>query len=138
MKTSTNIVALLLRIVFGGLMIINHGWRKIMQFVSDKPIQFADPIGLGETTSLVLAAFAEVICCVLIVFGLFTRVATIPPILTMVIAIFFVHLSDPFKEIETALLFLSGYVAIAMIGPGHFSFDSLWQSKRKSRINATQ
>lgn len=106
-------------------MLVNHGWGKLMRFFGDDPIKFADPIGIGENASLVLATFAEVLCAVLIIVGLFTRLATIPLIVTMAVAIFFVHLSDPFKQMESAIVFLSGYLAIAALGSGRFSIDGI-------------
>jgi len=116
---------LLLRVTFGGLMLINHGWGKMMKFFGDDPIKFADPIGMGETASLALAVFAEVLCAVLIILGFLTRWATIPLITTMLVAIFIVHISDPFKKMEMAILYLIPYIVIWINGAGKYSVDAL-------------
>ncbi|HAD97241.1 MAG TPA: DoxX family protein [Cryomorphaceae bacterium] len=114
---------LLLRITFGGIM-ITHGWPKALKLVSDwGHIEFADPMGIGATASLILAVFAELVCAVLVVIGYKTRLATIPLIITMVIAAFVIHAKDPFGNKEMAILYLGAYLAIALLGPGKWSAD---------------
>ena len=119
-----DIALLLLRLTFGGLMLINHGWKKMLKFFGDDPIQFADPLGLGDTTSLALAVFAEVVCAVLVMIGLFTRWAVVPLIITMLVAIFIVHIDDPFKKMESAILFLVPYICLLLAGAGRYSLDA--------------
>jgi putative oxidoreductase len=41
----------------------------------------------------------------------------------MFVAAFIVHLSDPFARKEKAILFLIGFIAIMMMGPGKYSID---------------
>ena len=125
MKNQLDIGLLLLRVAFGGLMLINHGWGKMMNLLGDDPIQFADPIGVGETASLALTVFAEVVCAALVAIGFLTRWAIIPLIITMLVAIFIVHISDPFKKMEMAILYLIPYVVLWMKGAGKYSVDAL-------------
>jgi putative oxidoreductase len=125
-----DLALLILRVTFGAFMIINHGWGKLMKFFADAPLKFGDPLGVGVTTSLSLAVFAEVFCAALLVIGLFTRWATIPLIITMAVAAFVVHAGDSFKEIEKALLFLLAYVSILLAGPGTYSLDSVIEQRR--------
>ena len=42
----------------------------------------------------------------------------------MLVAVFIVHLGEPFKSFEKALLFLVGFVVIILVGPGKYSFDN--------------
>ena len=58
-KKLYNTVLLLVRIVVA-IFMLTHGLKKYMMLFSGGPIEFANPIGLGETTTLVLAVFAEV------------------------------------------------------------------------------
>lgn len=125
---SNDIALLLLRITFGGLMIINHGWGKMMRLFGEGPIKFADPIGLGPEISLYLTVFAEVICGVLLIIGLFTRYATIPLIITMLVALFVIHGDDPFGDKEGALVFLIPYICLLIAGPGEYSVDKRFRS----------
>ena len=127
---NTDIAALLLRVCFGFTMLYSHGWGKFMKLLGDRPIKWADPIGLGPEISLALASFAEVFCAGAIIIGLFTRLATIPLIVTMAVAVFVVHLDDPFKKLEMPIMYLVAYIAIMLIGSGRFSFDHLFRKKK--------
>ena len=126
MKASNNsdIALLILRIAMGGLMAIHHGWGKAVKLFTGNPEKFADPIGLGSPVSLGLASFAELICAVLIVLGWYTRWAVMPLIITMFVAVFVVHIDDPFKKMELGLIYLSGYMVIGLMGPGWYSLDA--------------
>lgn len=121
----TEIALLLLRLTFGGLMLVNHGLPKMQKLMAGGEIKFADPIGIGMEASLYLAVFAEVICAFLLIIGAFTRFATVPLIITMLVAIFIVHGGDPFGDIEGALLFLMPYICLLITGAGWYSVDSL-------------
>ena len=103
---------------------IPHGYKKLLNF-ANKSSTFTDPFNIGSTTSMALAVFAEFFCAVLIVLGLMTRLACIPLIIAMSVAVFIAHKGDFFKEGETASLFLFGFVALLFAGPGKFSMDRL-------------
>ncbi len=122
---STDVILLLLRITFGGLMLVNHGWGKMGKFFADAPIKFGDPLGIGMEATLGLAVFSEVICAGLLVFGLFTRWAAIPLVVTMLVAVLIVHGADPLAKKEMAILYLIPYFALAWKGAGQYSLDYL-------------
>lgn len=128
-KKNIDLALLILRITFGGSMIIGHGWGKLMRLFSGEPIEFGDPYGLGPATSLILATFAEFLCAALLILGLFTRWVTVPLIITMLTAIFMVHLGDPYSRVEKAILFLAPYIAILLSGPGAYSLDAVWRNR---------
>ena len=120
-KNFPDLALLILRLGASGLM-LTHGIPKInMLFAS--PIQFADPIGVGQTLSLIFALLGEVVAPILIIIGFKTRIATIPAIITMAVAAFIVHAKDPIDVKEKALLFLICFVAIFLAGPGKYSAD---------------
>ena len=114
---------LLLRVTFGGLMLINHGLGKLDKLMAGGEIKFASVFGMGPEMSLGLAVFAEVLCAAMVVFGLLTRMAVVPLIITMIIAAFVIHGDDPFKKMEMALLYLVPYLVIFWQGAGKFSID---------------
>lgn len=119
---NSHIGLLILRLFSGGLMLV-HGVPKLMNLFTQSPIQFPDPIGVGATVSLALAVFSEFICAVLIILGFKTRWATIPLIITMAVAGFVVHFSDPFGRKEKAILYLVMYVTLFFTGAGKYSVD---------------
>lgn len=114
---------LLLRLVGGGTMLIAHGLPKFMKLWHGDTVGFIDPLGVGDSVSLALAVFAEVICAFLVTIGLKTRLAVIPLIITMVVAFFVIHSSDPFMQKELAFIYLAIYLTIFMTGPGWYSVD---------------
>ncbi len=129
MKNLNDIGLLILRLVFGGFMLFGHGWGKMMKLFTGDPNQFADPFGLGAPFSLGLTAFAEVACALFIVLGLFTRWATAPLIITMLVAAFIIHGADPFGKKELAFVYLAAYTVLAFTGPGNYSLDKIVRNK---------
>ncbi len=119
--SSQNIALALLRIGFSGLM-LTHGTDKFLNLLKGN-FQFADPIGLGETTTLVLAVLAEFVCPLFLIVGYKTRWATVLPILAMLVAACVVHLHDPMTNKEHPLLYLNGFLVIAVFGAGKYSVD---------------
>lgn len=128
-KNSRDFGFLLLRLFVGGMM-FTHGWAKISAF-STLADTFPDPIGIGSTASLILMIFAEAGCSLLLVLGVFTRLAVLPLIFGMCVAGFVVHSGDPFQAKELALLYLSIYIVIFFIGAGRFSLDYFFTHKVK-------
>jgi putative oxidoreductase len=125
-----NIWLLLLRIGVGAFM-LTHGVPKLMKLLGGD-LTFADPFGLGAGVSLVLIVFAEALCSIFIFVGLGTRLASIPLIITMLVATFIQHADDPFGRKELALLYLLIYVTLLVLGSGKYSIDALI-SKNKRR-----
>lgn len=121
---SLDFALLLLRGVIS-IFILSHGLVKLNTLLSGAEIQFGDPIGLGVKTSFYLTIFAEVICSILLFLGLATRLALIPLIVTMVVAVFVVHMPDGFSKQELAGLYLLVFVFLLFSGAGRFSVDSL-------------
>lgn len=123
-----NFVLLLLRFAVGILM-LTHGLGKFSALFGDGPIQFPDPIGVGATASLALAVFSEVFCSILLIFGIGTRLAAIPLLITMLVAALIVHANDGIGRQELPLLYSTIYFVIAMTGAGKISIDHWIYSK---------
>lgn len=119
---SLSFAALVLRIGAGSLMLVNHGLDKLMHF-AEKASRFADPFGIGTTTSLSMVLFAEFFCAVFIILGLFTRIACIPLIIAMSVALFYAHNGDFFGKGEMAALYLTCFITLLFTGPGKVSLD---------------
>ena len=120
---SVSLMLLCLRVLFGGLMMW-HGILKIENFVSLVD-NFPNPIGLGSRFSLYLAIFAEVICSAAVIVGAFYRLALIPLICTMGVAMIIVHNGQSFAAKELALIFMSMFVLMFCMGAGEYSLDNI-------------
>jgi putative oxidoreductase len=123
---------LFFRIIIGAFM-LTHGYSKLLYLFSGEEIEFLDFLGIGLTASLALAVFAEFFCSILIIIGLGTRWATIPLIVTMLVAAFIAHCADPFGKKEMALLYLSSYIVLLFLGSGKFSLDALISGKTSTK-----
>lgn len=114
---------LALRLLFGGLMLW-HGISKIENFASLLD-NFPNPIGLGSRLSLYLAIFAEVICSAAVIIGAFYRLALVPLIFTMCVAMVIVHNGQSFAAKELATIFLVMFVLLFLLGAGRYSLDNM-------------
>ena len=111
-----------LRVTVSCLM-LTHGWPKMLKLISGEQIEFGDPIGIGPAASLILTVFSEVICSLLIIIGFKTRLAVIPLIITMLVAVFVVHINDSIHDKEAGILYLLIYGVIYFFGPGKYAVD---------------
>ncbi|RDI11162.1 DoxX family protein [Flavobacterium sp. AG291] len=123
----------LIRVVVSCFM-LTHGAKKYMMLFSGEPIQFADPIGIGQANSLVLAFVAEFVCSVFILIGFATRLVVLPLIATMAIIVFVVHAPDGFEKQELPGLYLAIYVLLLITGSGKYSIDHLIYKKRRPKL----
>jgi putative oxidoreductase len=124
-RVSENALALalfVLRVGLGSLMLVAHGYDKLIHF-SKYSQKFPDPFNIGVTASLSLTVFAEFFCAAFLILGLFTRLAAIPLIIAMLVALFIAHKGDFFYTGERAGLYLVGFLAILFAGPGKASLD---------------
>jgi len=118
-----NAAMLLLRIG-SGVLLMNHGYGKLIKF-SSLQHKFVSILGLGSTITLSLVIFAEFFCSMFIILGLFTRLAAIPIIIVMSVALFKAHNLDFFDEGEVAALYLTAFFVILIVGPGKISVDGM-------------
>ncbi|MCU0379820.1 MAG: DoxX family protein [Chitinophagaceae bacterium] len=107
-----------------GLLMIPHGYDKLVHFATYKK-DFLNFLGMGGTISLALTVFAEFFCSIFLIMGLFSRLTVIPLIINMVVVIFQAHNGDIFGDGEHGSLFLIGYLAILLCGPGKASVDGI-------------
>lgn len=123
-------VLLLLRLVVGGFM-LTHGIGKFEKLFSGEPITFPDPIGVGATASLALVVLSEVFCSLFLIFGIATRLSSIPLIITMLVAAFIAHAADGFGKQELPLLYTVIYIVLVISGSGRIAFDN-WMYQKLS------
>lgn len=118
-----NMAMLILRLGMGVLM-IPHGYDKLVHFAQYKK-DFMNLLGLGPTLSLALVVFAEFFCAIFLVMGLFTRLMAAILLIEMFIVVFKAHQGQVFGDGEHGMLFLTGYIAIILLGAGKVSLDGI-------------
>lgn len=127
-KTSDTTLSLgtfVLRVGAGALMIVDFGYMKLTHF-NEMSQKFIDPFHIGASATLALVVFAEFFCSILIVFGLFTRLACIPLIINLSYAFFVAHKMDyspPPTGGVLAIIFLLCFITLLFTGPGKISLD---------------
>ncbi|SEH32180.1 DoxX family protein [Chryseobacterium culicis] len=126
-----DIILLVVR-VFVGFAMLSHGFPKLQMLLAGGKIEFFDFMGLGPQISLILTVFAEFVCSILLILGLFTRVSLGFLIFTMIIAGFVVHGADPFEKREMALVYLSVYLLLMVIGAGKISVDHMIERRKRA------
>ncbi len=119
-----SLATLVLRLGAGLLIMIHYGLDKLLHFAQKAP-RFPDPLHIGSTTTLSLVLFAEFFCGAFVIMGLFTRLACIPLIIAMTIALVYAHKGDFFGAGEGAGLFLACFICSFFMGSGKISLDRL-------------
>ena len=111
-----------------GLVFVQTGWGKFQNI--QKVVGFFTDLGIpAPELNARLAATAEFACGALILIGLFTRVATLPLIVTMTVAIYTAKRADIHEFSD--LLGMEEFLVIALLlwlgayGPGALSLDAL-------------
>lgn len=127
--------ALLLVLRIGvAMLMLTHGLPKLMILLGDGPIQFPSVLGMSSEISLFLAIGAEVFCSLLVLTGVATRLAVVPLIITMLVAVFLVHGSDPFLRKEPGLMYLLMYTTLLIGGSGKYSLDYAMRRRKAERF----
>lgn len=116
----------LLRVTLGALMLF-HGVHKLRHGIGGVMRQL-EAHGL-PTAMGYLVFLGEVVGPVLLIVGVFTRLAALSVTATMLFAIYLVHSDEVFQlsaksgawAIELQALFLFGSLAVALLGPDRFA-----------------
>jgi len=111
--------------IFMGTGIAYHGLSKIFGGRMEGMIGAIANMGFPLPSFFAwAAALSESIGGILIILGLGTRIAALFIFITMSVAAFIVHGSDPFKIKELALTYGVMAITLILMGGGHFSLDS--------------
>ena len=125
---SADIGLLVLRLTVSSMMLI-HGYGKLLKVLSGN-WRFANPIGIGAGPSLILTTAAEFFCMLLLIVGFKTRLAVLPPLITMLVAALVVHSGDPWGDKELAVLYASIFSVLLITGAGNLSLDGSHRERR--------
>ncbi len=108
---------LFMRVSVSLLLLQVHGLPKLMHW-SVEVQRIEDPFGLGGTLTLGLAVFAEVICPVLLILGVWARLACLPILAVLAVAVLFVHPEWSLEQGQFAWLLMILFAGLAITGPG--------------------
>ncbi len=125
--------AILFMRIFIGAMMLTHGIGKLQNY--DAIVNsFPDPFGIGSAVSFAAITFVEVGCSVLIIMGLFTRLATLPLIFGMFVATFIAFPDKSFAAGELSFIYMGIYIMLLIAGGGRYAIDSFmfpyWTAER--------
>ena len=115
------------------LLLYVHGLPKVFHF-SEELTRIEDPFGLGPWMSLLPAIFAEVICPIFILLGIFARPACLPVIGVLLVAMLFVHPGWSIAEGQFGWLLLIIFTTLAITGPGQWRIGA--SMRREVRYGA--
>ncbi|MDR1729282.1 MAG: DoxX family protein [Prevotellaceae bacterium] len=127
-----NIGLLFLRVAISILM-ITHGVPKLEMLLSGNAQQFPDPLGISPVLSLILVTGAEFFCSLILILGFKSRIFALPLIFDMLIAAFVAHSGSGFQDKEPAILYLTVYISIALLGEGKFSLDGFIEKQMEKK-----
>ncbi|MDR6710543.1 putative oxidoreductase [Pseudomonas hunanensis] len=108
---------LFMRVAAAVLLLLIHGLPKLLDWSSELQ-RIEDPFGLGASLTLGLAVFAEVFCPLLLILGICARLACLPVIAVLLVALVVVHPEWSLEQGQFAWLFLVLYAGLALTGPG--------------------
>jgi putative oxidoreductase len=120
---AVDIGLLFLRVSASVLVLIVHGLPKIAHYRREASV-IEDPFHLGKKLTIAFAIFAEVICPVLIIFGIATRLSALPVIVVTAIALLRVHPEWTIDQAQFAWMLLILFGTIVIAGPGQYALSS--------------
>ena len=124
--------ALLLGRLGVGLVFVSTGWGKVHSL--DKVPAFFTELGIpAPGLNAVVASFSELLCGSALVLGVLTRLATIPLIVTMIVAILTAKRKDLHGLFDLVgfdeFTYLVLLVMLAFLGPGSWAVDRFLASR---------
>lgn len=116
-STRQDLGLLFLRISGALFLLWVHGLPKLLNYNEQLKL-IEDPFHLGATITLLLAIFAEVLCPLLIIAGVLVRLACLPILAVLLIALWMVHPEWTLFEGQFGWLLLIIFTTLLISGPG--------------------
>jgi len=121
-ERAQNIGLLFLRVSGGLFLLWVHGLPKLLDFNAQLQL-IEDPFHLGAHLTLCLAIFAEVLCPLLIVGGVLARLACLPILFVLLVALLIVHPQWSVAEGQFGWLLLILFATVFIAGPGRLALN---------------
>ena len=110
---------LFLRLSGSALLIAVHGLPKVLHY-SQELTRIEDPFHMGAAPTLLLAILSETLCPLLIALGVLTRLACLPIVATLLVAMLVVHPDWSLADGQFGWMLLIIFTTIQIAGPGRF------------------
>ncbi|HEY8689431.1 MAG TPA: DoxX family protein [Chitinophagaceae bacterium] len=123
-NAGTHNTALLVLRLGLGMLLAHHGYLKLSDFHQTESFM-PDIMGLPKSMVAGLVIFAELFCGILIILGMFTRLACIPIIIMFLVIIFKVGHADFFGKEELPTAYIIPFIALLFSGAGKISIDNM-------------
>lgn len=121
----------------GGLLLLwVHGLPKLLH-VQEQIQLIEDPLHLGAWPTLLSALFAETVCPLLIIVGLGTRLACLPILFLLLVALVVVHPEWTMDQAQFGWLLTIIFSTLAITGPGQLSLDA-WRERRHDQQSSVR
>lgn len=117
---------LFLRVSTALLVLYVHGLPKLLHWPEQARL-IEDPFGLGGPLTLGLAVFAEVLCPLLLILGIYARLACLPLLAVLFVAVALVHPEWSLEQGQFAWLLIILGCGLLITGPGP------WVLRRRPR-----
>ncbi|MEM7110574.1 MAG: DoxX family protein [Bacteroidota bacterium] len=124
-----DLALLMYRLLISLSLLNTHGIKKIMNY-KEEVLHIPDPFGLGGELSTLFAIFANIVCPVFVIFGLFTRLAIIPILAITLSGLLLVHYADPWSVKDVPLMYSLAFLLLFYLGSGKHSIDARLTQKR--------
>ncbi len=129
--TYINMARLFMRL-FVGVMFIQFGIRQLVNY-NTMCVDFPTVFGLPSEMCLITMIIIELVCSLLIMVGFLTRLAVLPPIVSMILAEYYIihdllpHTSiyglDSTQPGYLPIMFIGIFLFLLLSGPGKISLD---------------
>jgi putative oxidoreductase len=119
---NSDLTLLFYRILVGASLFFVHGAKKLTHFEAELN-SFPDPFGFGTRLTFFFAIFASLICPLLLMLGVLTRLACLGILAVTLTGLFLVHLHDPLEVMDTPYIYSVSVLLLFFLGPGKYSLD---------------
>ena len=122
-ERSCDVGLLFLRVSGGLFLLCVHGMPKLLDYTAQLQL-IEDPFHLGAHLTLILAIFAEVLCPLLVVAGVLARLACLPILFVLLVALLLVHPQWTVAEGQFGWLLLILFATVFIAGPGRLALNT--------------
>jgi len=99
-----------------------HGLPKLLDFNAQLQL-IEDPFHMGATLTLCMAIFAEVLCPLLILTGVLARLACVPILFLLLVALVVVHGDWSVEQGQFGWLLIIIFTSVLIAGPGRLALN---------------